>query len=366
MAKKIENHEVQVTVAEAARLTKLLPHVSHMWWGEPGIGKTFSIHEAFDDCEIVPILAGCSEPTDFLGIPFNHEGVCAKYLAPEWAYRASTIYDGEQGPMVLFFDDVVTGHEQTQAALYKVMHERRVGDLMLRDNVRIIAAGNGLDDKSAVTEMPMALGNRLMHHHIRLDQDTWLDWARKNGIHPHITAFIRTQPQHLSNFREVVEAGERTFASPRSWHTLSDALFMLEENNLINDLLYTTAAGAIGAPLASPFTAFTRVASKLVPPDVIVKDPKKPKIPSARDIDVLWATICALEHYLMLDGNEKYWKQVLIYALRISPELGLILAKQVVDVVTTKLSAEDIVKATSSNEFNKMYETWGQYLTATF
>lgn len=361
---------LQLTVAEAAVLTKTLPvEISTMWWGSPGIGKTLTILDTFKDQEVIPVLAGCSEPTDFTGIPFDYKGLASKYLGPMWALRCSEQAEGipelenDVGPKVLFFDDVVTAHEQTQAALYKVFHERRVGELIMRDNVRMIAAGNRIDDKSAVVEMPMALGNRMAHFYIKVDTDTWLEWARRSSVHPMVVAYIRTQPQRITNFDQAVEGSEKAFASPRTWDLLSRTMFNLDDADLLEKYIFKMAAGIVGAGIASEFTAFVKTATKLVPPDEIVKNPKKARVPTQREIDILHATVSSLEHYITKKENNKYWREAMQYALRIMPELGLILAKQVVDVIMKNLPNSERLKAAQSTEFQEMFNKWGDHLT---
>ena len=73
--------------------------VASMIWGEPGLGKTETIKYVFSKAgyEVIPVLAGCSEPTDFSGIPFPYgadgKDVAVSMLPPIWAYRCSTIAD---------------------------------------------------------------------------------------------------------------------------------------------------------------------------------------------------------------------------------------------------------------------------------
>lgn len=360
---------LEVSVSEMVQLVLMMPiDIAAMVWGQPGAGKTFTILAGFGKAGfgVTPVLAGCSEPTDFTGIPFNYKDVAAKYLAPIWAYLCSTVAPDEyQKPHALFFDDVVTAHEQTQAALYKLIHERRVGDLRFRDNVRIVAAGNRVDDKSAVTEMPMALGNRFYHCYVKVEPDVWIEWARNAGIHPNITAYIRTQPQCITNFRSICDSGtpEKAFATPRTWEMLSRAIFTLEENKLKDKYLFKMAAGLVGSGIATEFTAFVKHTSKLVPPEEIVKDPKKARVPAEKDIDILHATVSALEHFIKQKKNHKHWQAACKYAMRILPELGLILAKQVVDVIMEDFPSAERLKAAQADEFQNMFKEWGDHLT---
>lgn len=380
----MDNSISEMNLNETLKTIKILPnHIPVMMWGSPGIGKTKGLHYTFEPMgyRLIPVLAGCSEPTDLSGIPFNFQDLYAKYLVPWWAYLCSdevNVPETYRGPTVLFLDDIVTAPEQTQAAFFKLVHERKLGELNLRDNVRIIAAGNRVEDKSAASKMPMALANRFFHIHVKHDYRVWLEWARVNNIHPNIVAFIRTQPNFLSTFDDAVKKGYYAYATPRSWEMLSDALHALDaakmrtwkgtkdethDQKSAENYTFRVASGIIGQGLAAVFNTFIRNTLTLISPEEILKDPVKCRIPKNEDIDVLHATVSAAEHFVKKKENAKHWQAFMTYSLRILPDLGLLLAKQCVSVVLNDLSDEERIKAAGSEEFAKMFDKWGDHLT---
>ena len=379
-----DNSISEMNLNETLRTIKILPHhIPVMLWGSPGIGKTKGLHYTLEPMgyRMIPVLAGCSEPTDLSGIPFNYNDQYAKYLVPWWMFLCSDakeVPEDHQGPTVLFLDDIVTAPEQTQAAFFKLVHERRLGQLALRDNVRIIAAGNRVEDKSAASRMPLALANRFFHIHVKHDSTVWLQWAPKAGIHPNVTSFIRTQPQYLSTFEEAVKKGHYAFATPRSWEMLSDALSALDAAQMrkwqgkadsthseksADNYTFRVASGIIGQGLAAVFNTFIRNTLSLISPEEIIRDPEKARIPKTEDIDILHATISAAEHFVKKKENAKHWAPFMKYSLRVLPDLGLILAKQCVAVVLNDLTDDERVKAASSKEFQAMFDKWGDHLT---
>jgi hypothetical protein len=356
---------------------RLGPEFATMIWGPPGIGKTEATKAIFsreeDPHEIVLVLAGCSEPTDISGVPFEYkhkgEAVATRILAPIWAYHASTEAPPEylKKKMVIFFDDIVTGHEQTQAACFKVFGEKKVGNLQLRDNVYIIAAGNRVEDKSAAFEMPMALANRMKHYYAKTDVDSWLEWAVNSHINPLITAFIRRQPQNLNTFADVVKlaSAEKAFATPRTWEMMSKAMYKMDpKGGIQGDWLYKTAVGCIGSGIGIEFSAFANNTTKLIAPEDIIKDPAKAPIPPKTEVDVLYATISALEHHINIEENWCKWDKALQYVLRpeLESEFGLLIAKMATIIALSKLSEEDRVKAAQNKWFKEMYTKYGSYL----
>jgi hypothetical protein len=374
MAKDMELS--QQNVADILRIIRQLgPEIPSMIWGSPGIGKTEATKQAFGhDHEIVLVLAGCSEPTDISGVPHPYvdehgANVATDVLVPLWAYNASEFAPPEhQGPMVIFFDDIVTGHEQTQAACFKVFGEKRVGNLPLRDNVYIIGAGNRIEDKSAAFEMPLALANRMKHYYAKSDVDAWVAWATDiGGIHPLITAYIRTQGNALNRFDEIVETStsEKAFPTPRTWELLSKSMFKIDPSgNIQGNWLYPAAVGCIGAGTGMEFNTFAKNTTTLVRPEDIVNDPKNARVPDKTEIDVLYATITALEYYINQKAHHKHWVDALTYVLReeMEPEYGLLIAKMATTIAFNKLSEKKRIAAAQTPEFQEMYRRWGCYL----
>jgi hypothetical protein len=157
----------------------------------------------------------------------------------------------------------------------------------------------------------------------------------------------------------------KAFATPRTWEMLSKCLFSLEKSNKnlgLDKNRYKIACGIVG-PVGSEFNTFLKTTSKLIPPEEIIKNPKKAKVYGEREIDLLHATVSALEHYIKKKENQKHWKQALQYALRLVPELGIILSKQIVHVIMSKLPPNVRSEAASSDEFMKMFDKYGEHLS---
>jgi hypothetical protein len=351
-----------------------------MLWGSPGIGKTEATKAAFgqidpetglDEYEIVLVLAGCSEPTDISGVPFEYkykdEPKATQILAPIWAWHASVDAPPEyiNRKMVIFFDDIVTGHEQTQAACFKVFGEKKVGNLQLRDNVYIIAAGNRVEDKSAAFEMPMALANRMHHWYAKSDNEAWLEWAINEGdINPLVIAYLRANPNDLNLFAKMLESSssEKAFPTPRTWEMFSKSIKRMDPTGgIAGDWVYKTAMGCIGAGVGMKFTTFAKNTTSMIPPEEICKHPDTARIPEKKEIDVLYATVSALEHYINQPEHYECWDKALEYVLReeMQAEFGLLVAKMATQVALSKLDEAGRVAATSNPWFQKMYKQYG-------
>jgi len=393
----VENR-VSVTVAQAMEIIKLLPvGIRPMLWGVPGIGKTKSIQHTFENfmeedekerknprkTVVVNVLAGQSEPTDIQGIPTNFENKYAKYLIPWWAWMASNdpnVPEEFQGPMVLFFDDIVTAPEQTQAALYKLIDEGYLGELKLRANVRIIAAGNGVDDMSAVVDMPKALCNRFVHFYVKQNAEGWLEWATVNGIHPHITYFIRRNSGRISTFEDAKNSTEtHAWATPRTWEMLSKSLEALENAGLreeqvrgsevelkFNNHEYVITQACIGT-VAIDFLTQIKKEFHIVSIKDILKDPEGCEVPGINEVDRLFATVTNLEYWFNQPENHEHWHPVVLYANRLHEEFSIMLTQAIVNLVCgTRMVEEYRIQCFDNPAFDALVSRWDAKVDAQF
>ncbi len=350
-----------VTIKQAMQLIKSLPpHIASIMWGQPGLGKTKGLYNTFEPLgyKILCVLAGCSEPTDIAGIPFPQEDLYFDYYVPYWGFLCSKhpkVPAEYQGKMIIFIDDICTAPEQTQAAFFRFVHEGRIGRLQKRDNVKIVAASNRVDDKSAAVDMPMALSNRFFHINVRADSQTWLEWAVSAGIHPDIVGYIRLSEQNLNRFDDAIKKSseENAFPTPRTWELLSDAFHSYEANPVEIEGLNVKkrlANGLVGRGVGGEFMTWVENTRSLIPPAEIIKDPETARIPEEKDIDIAYATVSNLEYCMRKEEYKKHWYKFAIYAARFEPvALGMILALSVTNLVMT-LEPEEIAEHSSALE----------------
>lgn len=341
----------------------------HMFWGPPGIGKTFGVYEAAHrlekalNCE-VPVrclLTSSMDPCDVSGVPFESKidpNYC-EYKPLDWAYHGSTLDTVKnQGPMILFFDDMPAAHQQTQSAFFKVVHEHMVGHLKLRDNVMIVAAGNRPEDNAGANAMVTAMGSRFRHYTALVDSDVWLRWAvKQGGINPLVIGYIRQNRDHLHIFD--ADKVTKTFPCPRTWEFVSEAL---DEWDAHDPMLARCVTGTVGNGVTPTFMAFLDRSRNSIPPEVIIKDPHNAKVPDSRnELDILHATVASLVKYI--NEKPKYWKEGMIYAVRkdMMDELGAVLAADLVEIIYT--FTKDLKnKATSDPVFLEMFQRYGDHL----
>ena len=242
-------------------------------WGPPGIGKseTFEgIRKSYEDQGLRAKLIDCRlalwDPTDLKGYPYyNPETNRMSFSTPD---ELPTAEEAEQYDIIILFLDELNGASPaTQAAAYQLVLNRAIGKYKLPDNVVIAAAGNRDTDKGVTYRMPKPLANRFVHYEIRVDFNTWFDWAVKNNIHPDVVGYLQTFKQDLYNF----DAGsnERSFATPRSWTFVSETLDDVED--FTEEEVTDMVAAGIGEGLAIKFKAHREISGQLPNPTDILE-----------------------------------------------------------------------------------------------
>jgi hypothetical protein len=258
--------------------------------GSPGIGKSATVHETARDFNLKLIdvrLAQC-DPTDLNGFPFHFvEKERAGYVPMD-----TFPLEGDPLPVnpatgkayqgwLIFFDELNSAAKSVQAASYKVILDRMMGQRKLHPNVAMLAAGNLDTDNAIVEELSSALQSRMVHLTLTSDPQAWLDIAAAAQIDPRITSFIRYKPGLLNNFDPLKQGDEKTFACERTWFFV-DKLLKAGLDITERDIALPLLAGTISQGVAREFMAHALIYANDLPTiDEIVADPTTAKVPSA-------------------------------------------------------------------------------------
>ena len=130
------------------RLTLLSLRAGHvpLIWGGPGIGKTEMIHDEVHtpywgsrSAPFLTIIPAQRDPTDASGMQFVVDGE-VRSLLPD--YGRTLI---KEGVGTLFIDELTGGTPATLGSMQRLVQERRLGDVLIPDPIRIIMAANPAD-----------------------------------------------------------------------------------------------------------------------------------------------------------------------------------------------------------------------------
>ena len=248
--------------------------------GAPGLGKSALIAQiaAADFAgELTDLRASMLDPVDVRGLPYVENGVA------RWSRPCFVPAPDDMTPRIIFFDELTNAPMSVQAALYQFILDRKAGDHVIPEPVRIVAAGNRVKDRAAAGKMSSALANRMAHIEIVADLESWLAWAAAAGVHPLAIAFLRFRPELLHVMPgEKAEAADKgrtwqmspdavAFPTPRSW--AQAAKFMDSPN------LFALARGLVGEGPAAELRNFVQMFATLPPLDSIIANPTTAAVP---------------------------------------------------------------------------------------
>jgi hypothetical protein len=236
-------------------------------WGPPGIGKSELVEGITNDLggALYDLRMPLLEPTDLRGIPFYNKDTGQMDWAPP--IDLPTEADAAKYPIVvLFLDEMNSAAPSVQAAGYQLILNRRVGKYKLPDNVVIIAAGNRESDKGVTYRMPAPLSNRFLHLEVRVDHESWEEWAVNAGEHPDVVGYVGFAKQDLYNFDP--RSSSRSFATPRTWHFVSE---LLKDGDCSTSELTDLISGCVGEGTAIKFMKHREISGELPnPTDVLM------------------------------------------------------------------------------------------------
>lgn len=220
--------------------------MSWMLHGPPGVGKT-RIAEALAAHVCGPlydIRLTQIDTADLRGLPYyDHEQHVTKWYRPEDLPR-------DDGPAVLFLDEITSASPMLQPTVYGLLQERRVGLHRIPDRTLIMAAGNRVEDGAVAYEMGSALADRLVHLVIEADPADWIEsFAVPRGLHASVIAFIKTRPDMLETLAASMTADHLVAATPRSWERVSHIVTHVPDRTARLVMI----AGVVGTAIAAEF-----------------------------------------------------------------------------------------------------------------
>ncbi|MEM8837823.1 MAG: AAA family ATPase [Pseudomonadota bacterium] len=219
---------------------------SWMMHGRPGVGKTqvaeaLAIHIGgpLYDVRLTQI-----DSSDLRGLPYyDHENRTTMWYRPEDLPQ-------DDGPAVLFLDEITAADPILQPIVYGLLQERRVGLHKIPPSTMIVAAGNSVEDGAIAFEMGTAISDRLIHMVVETDPADWIKgFAIPNRLHASVIAFIKSRPDMLETLTASMEADHMIAATPRSWERVSHIMTHVDDRN---DRLIMIA-GTVGTAIAGQF-----------------------------------------------------------------------------------------------------------------
>ena len=269
-------------------------------WGPPGIGKTAMVQAVADamGAHLETLILSTRDPGEVLGLHLPYDGV-VRFCAAPWVRRLESALNAGR-PALLFLDELSAAAPATQAALLRVVHERRVDEVNL-EGIRVVAAANPADTAAAEGYLSPAAANRWLHIDYTPDAGRWVrgqagGWGRKAGATPadaFVASWIRHRPQALLAVPEKDDQRERGWPSPRAWSAVARLLTAIggDPTRAISDpVAILGVSGLVGSGAASELSTW---AASLDLPDPEALLDGRAKLPKRGD-QILAATMAAV------------------------------------------------------------------------
>ena len=118
--------------------------------------------------KVIDVRLSSLEPTDLQGLPWFNNGKAQFQPFDLFPLEDTPIPQGYQG-FLLFLDEFNSASRAVQAAAYKVVLDRMIGNHKLHDKCFIICAGNKTSDNAITTRLSTAMLSRLVHINLEVD-----------------------------------------------------------------------------------------------------------------------------------------------------------------------------------------------------
>lgn len=301
-------------------LAALRAHVSPIYWGSPGIGKTAYARR------LASLIGGRS----FFICLSQREGVevhGAQVVAGQFDYGGKSYTMTELAPpryvremltsripIVVVFDELTTANPSVMAPTLQIISEHVASEIDLpKENVGIIACANPPDEAAGGWPLPPPMANRLCHLAYKVDPKEWAsefpsywgdaptitrwgqtlpegDWIQARSL---VAAYIHANPEALLRVPKSSEAGNKTndglpggrhgaWASPRTWDYVSRLLVTGKKEGLDEAELHAMVSGTIGTGAAVAFMQW-RDKMDLPDPSMLIDSPGAFHLPATND-----------------------------------------------------------------------------------
>lgn len=315
----------------------------------PGVGKTEVITTLAreSNAALLVLVASLLDRLDLAGLPYTYtdpSGRTVTGFAPmAQMAELSREHNPDGGPVWLYLNELNAAADlSVMPTLYRLIAERAVGQLTLRDNVFIIADGNPSSSLSAGREMHMAMRRRFQWFHVRADLAVWREWALASGVDARVPAFFGVPAfmPHFSNF-DPSDRMAVTFGCPATWARLGADLAEIERISEVNvELRLALICGHVGAKAGTDFVGFLNHADKILDANKVLANPARASVPTEIDrLSLLCGSIVNL-----CTQTPRLTDNALRYALRLHgveginghAEFALFLARSLAIVPATK------------------------------
>ena len=263
--------------------------------GSFGIGKSAGANQAVEELnepgalqallgaecpyksiELIDIRLGQYDSVDLRGFPHPDKatGTAIWYPPNTMPFIGNDLF-ADDVLYLIFLDEFTSASTAVFAVCYQLILDGCIGEHVLKDNVRIVMAGNLDTDKGVVNKIPMPLNNRMTHVEAINPVDDFCIYAQSVGAPNVAIAFWKFKETMVNTYDPKIV--NPVVATQRSWLS---ALDYFQDGALDYDLKEAMMVGTIGEGPTTEFLAFNEVWKTLVPIKEIIANPKSVALPA--------------------------------------------------------------------------------------
>jgi hypothetical protein len=316
------------------RLDKVVPFIQRvlqkklvpMIHGSPAIGKSDIVRQIAEQyhLKVIDVRLSTYDPADMNGLPStgtNGARSISKYIPFDvFPLVGDKVPEGYKG-WIVFLDELPSAAPAVQAAAFKFILDRMVGQDPLHERAFIVGAGNMEDDGGIVNPLPTPLQSRLINFEVYTDLTCFMKYALSKAVDYRISAFLEFKPEFVHHFK--ADHDDYTFPAPRTWMFLDK---LIKGSSVSNDDL-PLVAGAIGGPVAHEFLAFCAIFDDVPKIADIIAKPDTTKCPASdENPSLLYAIAGSLAQHASKDNIDK----LITYIERMDMEFQVITLRQII------------------------------------
>lgn len=211
--------------------------------GPPGIGKTAIVGQIAERLGVNFVSYSITHHTrqSALGLPYIADATFGGRPYKVSRYTMSEIiaaaYDSMEASGIpegiLFLDEVNCASETLMPSMLQFLQYKTFGQHRLPEGWVIVCAGNPTEYNRAARDFDPAMMDRMKRIDIEPDVDVWMDYATSHGVHPAVTSYLASRPQHFYRVRAGVRGARLVTA--RGWEDLSRMLVAYRQEGIAWD-----------------------------------------------------------------------------------------------------------------------------------
>jgi len=258
------------------------------------------------------------DPSDLKGLPgMSDSGDTVDWKVPFWLHVA-TLKNAEG---FLFFDEINLAPPSIQASAYQLILDRALGEVTIAEGVSVFAAGNRIEDKANVYDLPKPLQNRFDHVTLKIPSiEAWTEWALNNGKDTRIVAFLNARPAMLMPPIKT-KSNDMAFPTPRTWGKNCNRLIQGTKDIRQIEML---AASCVGRGAAMEFASFLKFERKINLQEIL-DNPKS--VSKIQELDMKYSLLSLVSEWYVSHSKPTDLEKILQVANHMESEFAILLLR---------------------------------------